>query len=135
MGKKREVKSKESSKDEKAWVEYLRQEDFKTPDRLEDAAKFMATMIAISLSVFLVINKKSGALMNTCPVKIALASWLLSLLLAFIVLLPFRYQCLSTSAKSIKTMHKKIVLTKWIFLTLSSLLFFVALCILVVRLL
>lgn len=129
------VKSKKPPKDAEEWFEYIREVERKALERLEDAAKFIATMIAISLSIFLAVNKTGGDLVINWPFKIALAAWILSLLLAFLVLFPFRYRCLSTSVKSIKTMHKRILRTKWILLILSSLLFFAALVILVVLLL
>lgn len=134
MEEKKLVKSKEPPKDAEEWLEYIREEERKTPDRLEDAAKFLATMIAISLSIFTVVTKAGGVSVVTWPVKIALFAWLLSLLFAFLVLFPFRYRCVSASVKSIKTMHARIVRIKWVLLILSSLLFFMALCILVVRL-
>ena len=129
------VISKEPPKDAEAWFEYIRQEELRTPERLEDAAKFLATMIAISLSIFTSVTKAGGIGIVSWPAKIALFAWLLSLLLAFLVLFPFRYRCLSTSVKSINTMHVRIVYIKWFLLILSALLFFAALCILVVQLL
>ncbi|MCK5057011.1 MAG: hypothetical protein KAT34_10170 [Candidatus Aminicenantes bacterium] len=128
------IKSKKPPKDAEEWFEYIREMERKTLERLEDAAKFLSTMIAISLSIFLAINQSGGDLVITLPVKISLGAWIFSLLLAFLVLFPFRYRCLSTSVKSIKDMHKRILRAKWILLILSSLLFFVALVILVVLL-
>jgi hypothetical protein len=135
MEEKKMVKSKEPPKDAEEWFEYISQEERRTPERLEDAAKFLATMIAISLSIFTAVSKAGGVLVFNWPARIALFAWLFSLLLAFLVLFPFRYRCLSTSVKSIKTMHARIVRIKWVLLILSSFLFFAALCILVVRLL
>ena len=134
MEEKKLVKSKEPPKDAEEWLEYIGQVDRKTPERLEDAAKFLATMIAISLSIFTAVTKAGGVLVFNWPARIALFAWLVSLLLAFLVLFPFRYRCISTSVKSIKTMHERIIRIKWVLLILSSFLFFAALCILVVRL-
>lgn len=134
MEEKKIVKSKEPPKDAEDWFEYIGREERKTPERLEDAAKFLATMIAISLSIFTAVSKAGGGSLINWSTRIALFAWLLSLLFAFLVLFPFRYRCLSTSVKSIKTMHKRIVHSKWVLLILSSFLFFAALCILVIRL-
>jgi hypothetical protein len=134
MEEKKLVKSKEPPRDAEEWLEYIGQVDRKTPERLEDAAKFLATMIAISLSIFTAVTKAGGVLVFDWPARIALFAWLLSLLFSFLVLFPFRYRCISTSVKSIKTMHTRIVRIKWVLLILSSFLFFAALCILVVRL-
>lgn len=128
------VKSKEPPKDAEEWIDYIREEERKTPERLEDSAKFLATMIAISLSIFTAITKASGVVAINWPARIALLACLLSLIFAFLVLFPFRYRCLSTSVKSIKSMHTRIVRIKWVLLILSAFLFFAALCILVVRL-
>ena len=135
MEEKKLLKSKEPPEDAEEWLEYIGQVDRKTPERLEDAAKFLATMIAISLSIFTAVTKAGGVLVLDWPARIALFAWLLSLLLAFLVLFPFRYRCIGASVKSIKTMHVRIVRIKRVLLILSSFLFFAALCILVVRLL
>jgi hypothetical protein len=135
MEEKSVVKSKEPPKDAEDWFEYIRGEERRTPDRLEDAAKFLATMIAISLSIFTAVIKAGGVSIIAWTGRVALFAWLFSLLLAFFVLFPFRYRCVSTSVKSIKSMLARIVRIKWILLILSTFLFFTALCILVVRLL
>jgi hypothetical protein len=134
MEEKNVVKSKAPPGDAEDWFEYLRKEEQRTPERLEDAAKFLATMIAISLSIFTAVIKAGGVSITAWTGRAALFAWLVSLLLAFLVLFPFRYRCVSTSVESIKTMQARIVRIKWILLILSSLLFFVALCILVVML-
>jgi hypothetical protein len=135
MEEKNVAKSKEPPKDAEDWFEYIRGEERRTPDRLEDAAKFLATMIAISLSIFTAVIKAAGLSIIVWTGRVALFAWLLSLLFAFFVLFPFRYRCVSTSVKSIKAVHARIVRIKWILLILSTFLFFAALCILVVRLL
>jgi hypothetical protein len=135
MKEKKVIKSKEPSGDAEEWFEYIHQQERKTPDRLEDAAKFLATMIAISLSIFTAVTQAGGVSIIAWTGRIAVFAWLLSLLFAFLVLFPFRYRCISASVKSIKSMHTRIVRIKWILLILSTILFFAALCILVVRLL
>ena len=135
MEEKKVTKSKEPPGDAEEWFDYIRQQERKTPDRLEDAAKFLATMIAISLSIFMAVTQAGGVSIIAWTGRIALFAWLLSLLFAFLVLFPFRYRCVSASVKSIKSMHSRIVRTKWILLILSTFLFFAALCILVVQLL
>ncbi|MCK4764317.1 MAG: hypothetical protein KAW12_19110 [Candidatus Aminicenantes bacterium] len=130
MTEAKEIKSKKPSKDAQEWFEHLREIDRKTPERLEDAAKFLSTMIAISLSIFLAVNEVGGGLVIDWPVRISLIAWILSLLSAFLVLFPFRYKCISTSVESIKKMHSRVLRTKWILLIASSALFFTALVIL-----
>jgi hypothetical protein len=96
----------------------------KSKEPPKDAAKFLATMIAISLSIFTAVIKAAGLSIIVWTGRVA-----------FFVLFPFRYRCVGTSVKSIKAVHARIVRIKWILLILSTFLFFAALCILVVRLL
>ena len=75
MEEKKLVKSKEPPRDAEEWLEYIGQVDRKTPERLEDAAKFLATMIAISLSIFTAVTKAGGVLVFNWPARIALFAW------------------------------------------------------------
>ncbi len=125
------IKSKQSAPDTKSWYEYIWREKQETPNRLEDAAKFLATMISISLSIFLAIGKTSFEnYQNKTPLKISIILWILSLLVSFFVLFPWRYSCSSTSVNSIKEMHQKVVRNKYWLLIASLVLFLTALSIL-----
>lgn len=126
---------KEPQPDSEDWLKHIGEEERKTPERLEKTAQFLSSMIAISLTVFLAVTRSGDRLMACWAVKIALLAWLSSLILAFLVLFPFRYRFIESSVKSIKLAHTRIVRVKWILLILSSSLFFGALCILVALLL
>jgi len=45
MEEKEIIKSKKSAPDTRSWYEYIWREKQETPKRLEDAAKFLVTMI------------------------------------------------------------------------------------------
>ena len=51
------IKSRKSIPDTRSWYEFFWREKQETPNRIEDAAKFVATMISISLTIFLAIGK------------------------------------------------------------------------------
>jgi hypothetical protein len=127
-------KSKRAGKEEIAWLDYLQEEIRSTPGRLEDAAKFISTIIGVTLSIFLAIMKSGDHLPLTNQVKFALIAWLFSLLLSLAVIFPLKYKCVALSAESIKRMHYRIVRTKLILLILSALLFLAALSILIFKL-
>ena len=46
-------KSRKILPEETRWLEHLRRLEQDIPNRIEDAAKFLATMISVSLSFFL----------------------------------------------------------------------------------
>ena len=67
------IKSSTSSPDTKSWFEYTWKEQQETPNRLEDAAKFMASIISISLTIFLAIGKSSfEKYQASCSMKVAI---------------------------------------------------------------
>ncbi len=134
MEKKDVVETRLAGREVKIWIEYLQQAIRDTPGRLEDAAKYISTMIGISLTIFLAIVQSDGRFEITTSVKVALLAWLFSLLLSFFVIFPFRYRCSSLSAKSIERMHRRIIRLKWSLLTTSALSYLAALTILVFKL-
>ncbi len=130
---KKEVTARKATPEEKSWLEFLQKAEQETPNRLEDAAKFLATMISISLSLFLVLGKplleqpQLPALLWS-----GLALLLLALLSAFDVLFPRRYRFARQSAKNIREMHEKVVTTKYRLLLASVVLYLLAFIVLIV---
>ena len=125
------IKSKKNEPDTQSWYEYIRKAEQDTPNRLEDAAKFMATMISISFTLFLSGGKKSFEnYQDSLCLKIALIIWLISLFSSFLVLFPQSYKYISFSAADIKRMNKKITSRKRLFLIVSLGLYLISLCIL-----
>ena len=133
MNEPKTLESRIPAPDTKSWYAYIWQEQQQSPNRLEDAAKFLASMISISLTIFLAIGKKAFENIGQHDsVKVAVVLWLLSLLFSFFVLFPWRYRFVSESIKSIKAMHKKVVRVKRVLLILSLVLFLTALTLLAV---
>ncbi len=125
------IKSKKASPETRSWREYILREQQETPSRLEDAAKFLAAMISISLSMFLAIGKTTFSdCANNAAVKWSISLWMLSLIAAFLVLFPWPRAYASVSADSIKKMHKRMARQKYALLIASSVLFLAALFIL-----
>lgn len=121
-------KAQSSPRDTKSWFEYVWQEQQQTPNRLEDAAKFLATMISVTLTIFFTIGKTAFE-QAAVPLilKISVVLWLAALLVAFLVLFPQRYAFVGKSANNIKEMHGKIVKKKYRLLSASVILFSIAL--------
>ena len=131
MNKPKTIKSSKPSPDTRSWLEYTWQEEQDTPNRLEDAAKFLASMISISLTIFLAIGKSALKANETSwSIKAALVMWLISLLASFFVLFPWRYRYVSESVQSIKAMHRRVVFVKRLLLVISLVLFLASLSIL-----
>jgi len=127
------IDSRIPAPDTKSWYAYIWQEQQQSPNRLEDAAKFLASMISISLTIFLAVGKTAFEnIARHGPVKVAVVLWLVSLLFSFFVLFPWRYRFVSESIQSIKAMHQKVVRVKRVLLILSLVLFLAALTLLAV---
>ena len=124
------IKSKKDAPDTQSWYDYIWKAEQETPNRLEDAAKFMATMISISFTIFLSGGKSLFENYQGSPcLKIALILWVLSLLFSFLVLFPQKYEYLSCSVADIKRMNQKITKRKGRLLIISLGLYLLALCI------
>jgi len=107
------IKSRKPSPETKSWHEYILKAEQETPNRLEDAAKFLATIIGISATVMLAAGKAfSDPPQLDLLTKITLALWLLALIAAFLVMFPWRYRYHRESAQSIKAMHRRLVRVK-----------------------
>ena len=133
MGKPELVKSKPAGPEKESWYQYRMKEEQETPKRLEDAAKFLAFMISVSLTIFLAVTGASGKgdFSISRGAAAALIFWILSLLLSFFVLFPFRYRFSSVSIKTFQQVHQGIVRVKRSLLILSLVFFFTALLLLV----
>ncbi len=121
-------KSRIPPPDTDSWYEYIWKAQQETPNRLEDAAKFLAGMISISLSIFLAVGKTAfDKCADSAAIKGAVLLWLLSLVFSFLVLFPWRYKYVSVDVKNIKAVHRRIVKNKYILLIMSSTFFWGAL--------
>lgn len=117
-----------ASPEKKAWREHLLKMRQEEPYRLEEAAKFLAGMISISLSILLDINENAFVGKSHLGwIATGIVLWLLSLLCAFLVLFPWKYAYSEDEALSLESMHRHIVRTKRGFLIAAALLFTAAL--------
>ncbi len=77
---------------ETSWLEHLWKTEQEIPNRIEDAAKFLATMVSISFSVFLALGKERITDTIDPEIQAAMVVWIVSLFFSFLVLFPFRYK-------------------------------------------
>lgn len=128
------IQARKADSEAKAWHAYQRETIQKTPERLEDAAKFLSGMISISLTVYLKLSPDLTKAAEDNYLNLAIMiSWLLSLTLSFFVLFPFRYRYTQKSSKSIQETHARTIKIKLRFLLASVLLFLSALVLLSVQ--
>jgi len=118
---------------ELSWLEHLWKTEQEIPNRIEDAAKFLATMVSVSFSVFLAVGKERITDTVDTEIQAAMVVWIVSLFFSFLVLFPFRYKIASDSVELIRKTHRKIAIVKRTLLTISLVLFLTALLILVNR--
>ncbi len=119
--------------DTESWMHYSWHLQQSMPQRFEDAAKFLATIISLTITIiFTAIEELNLVLMHPFLLFTALVIWLLALLFAFMVLMPHRYAFHSKSVASIKATLEKITRRKKWFFLISSLLYFLPLLLLVI---
>jgi hypothetical protein len=123
-----EIQGTPAPPDTKSWFEYSWKLQQEIPNRFEDAAKFLATIIALTISIIITaLEKLKIILIHPLLVFIVLAFWLAALLFAFLVLYPERYQFHSKSIDSIKRTTDQIVRTKKNRFVISTVLYFIPL--------
>lgn len=126
-----QTRARKASPAEKSWLEYLQTAEQESPNRLEDAAKFLATMISITLSLLLALGKSVFEQPQLPAILWAgLGALFLALFLAFDVLFPRKYSAYHGSANDIRQMHEKIVRIKHRLLLGSVIVYSIALVLL-----
>lgn len=117
--------------DTKSWYEYQWKQQQQTPQRLEEAAKFLSGTISICLALFLALGKSQieNLKTNSAALIIAISFLLTSLLICLLVLFPWRYRFAGDSIQDFKRAHNRIVMFKRILLTAGLLLFLLSLSI------
>ncbi|MCP5050384.1 MAG: hypothetical protein GY940_24690 [bacterium] len=125
------VKGKPATEETKSWKDFLLKEQQETPQRLEDAAKFLSGMISVSLTIFLsLFGKNSIAGLDRSMVSILLLLWVASLMFSFLVLFPKQYHYSTHSIQTFQAAHKKIIKLKRFLLILSLVFYLISLVIL-----
>lgn len=126
------IAAKKASEADQSWIKHQREVEQKTPERIEDAAKFLSGMISISLTIFLKLNPDGFKEMaGSGLLNAAVILWIFSLVCTFLVLFPAPYRYNDSSSASIKKMHKRVVKYKYWMLGLGAGFFIVALGVLV----
>ena len=129
-----------NEKEIERWHDYHRSVQEETPKRLEEAAKVLTGVIALTFTLLLgndalkgsgggealTTFKKLSTLDGTL-LAVSTGLWLLSLLLAFLVVFPRRYRYVSRSSEAIRDMHERTVRWKYGLLVAAAALYLVAL--------
>ena len=121
------AKSSLPDPEDQSWIEHVQSDIQKAPERVENTAKYLVGIISISLSIFLSNRADKTVGWAHTGLVIAIAFWLLSALLGFFVLYPWRYSFNPDSPKDIRRAYRKITNTKKTLLVLSLVCFMVAL--------
>ena len=126
------IQGKMSSLEIESWMTYSWETKQQTPARLEDAAKYLAVMMTVAITLFLGVIEKN-ALLTTSSwwIKSIPLLWCLSLILSFLVLYPKKYLFNASSAESIQQMTEKIIQWKQRIFFAASLCFIVGMGLLV----
>jgi hypothetical protein len=129
-----EVKGQPAPPDTKSWFEYSWKLQQGVPERLEDAAKFLAIMISLSLTIIsTALDQIKAIVVKPIFIFFGLMLWLAALFFAFMVLFPRKYRFHSMSMESIKRTHARIVRTKQVRLFIAVVLYFIPFVMLAVR--
>jgi len=115
-----------------SWMTYSWETKQQTPARLEDAAKYLAVMMTVAITLFLGgIGKNAVLTTSSWWIKSIPLLWCLSLILSFLVLYPKKYRFHASSAESIQEMTEKIIQWKQRIFFAASLCFLVGMVLLV----
>jgi hypothetical protein len=121
-----EVKGQPAPPDTKSWFEYSWKLQQGVPERLEDAAKFLAVMISLSLTIIsTALGQFREIVFPPVFIFIGLMLWLAALFFAFMVLFPRKYRFHSMSMESIKSTHARIIRKKQVSLFIAVVLYFI----------
>ena len=126
------LQGKPAPPDTKSWFEYSWKLKQDVPNRYEDAAKFLATIISLTITIiFASYEKLQLIVFHPLALFVVLTLWLVALFFAFMVLFPHDYSYHSKSIQSIKDAQDKIIKTKKNRFLCATILYFVPLFLLV----
>ena len=118
--------------DTRSWYEHMWRTEQETPQRLEDCAKFLATVLGIVLTLLVTLGKttlEQGRLAG--HVGWAAALGLIALVLCLMVAVPWPYRYADCSVASMKAAHRRIVRCKYTILLAAMAVFLVAMIVMV----
>ncbi len=83
---------KKASEEDKSWHEFVRAQQQKEAERVEDAAKYLSGMIGIAFAIFLKTDADAFSHQaSSGTVTWAAGLWLLSLCISFFIFFPWKY--------------------------------------------
>ena len=111
--KTKEVKGTPAPPENRDWLRYLQRLRESAPERYEDAAKFLVTLVSLTLAITTTGYEKLGQILLSPVLALAiLLPWLFSLFCAFQVLFPQRYDLSGREVDKIKSTHNQIIRRK-----------------------
>ncbi|MGB5828206.1 MAG: hypothetical protein WBH22_17420 [Pseudomonas mandelii] len=112
---------------ELAWLAHAQAEQQKTPERIEETAKYLAGIIAISLTIF--IDKRPDGLAEWTSNWLTTSAvlWGVAALVSLFVLLPWRYRYKADNPASIEMAFGRVTKVKYVLLWISVICYLVAL--------
>lgn len=131
------MSSRPTTPEEDKWREHRWSEAQKLPERIEDAAKFLATMVSLSLTLALTLGKPAIEAGDYGPhhrVLWALGCWFVALIPAFLTLMPRPYARVPDSTTEYRRMHARVVRYKYGMLVVGAFLFLLGFLILFLHL-
>ncbi|MCP4130200.1 MAG: hypothetical protein GY754_04380 [bacterium] len=124
----RVVQGEKPPADRESWMDYSLKLQQESPNRIEDAAKFLATIISLTIMIlFTAPDKLKIYTIDPTRGMLALLCWLGALIFAFLTLFPKSYSFSSKSVNSIKETLGKITRIKKLMLAASMVFYFVPL--------
>lgn len=115
------------TEEERSWVAHALKQQQEAPKHLEETAKFLAAIISLTLSLLLGLKPTEPTTWELAWLIFAAALLLLSGVLSFLVLFPWRYKVHPQSPSDIKKVWGKITATKRRLLVVASGIFLLAL--------
>ena len=123
-----EIQGLPAPPDTKSWLEYSWKLQQDVPNRFEDAAKFLATIIALTITIiFTALDKLELFVFHPAVLFFVLMIWLVALLSAFMALFPHKYSFHSKSIEKIKQAQQQIIQTKKTYFLIATVFYFLPL--------
>ncbi len=110
----KDVQGEFPDRDAKSWLEYSVKMQQEAPERFEEAAKFLATIISLSITIiFTSLHRLTMEGVTKVKLVLLLCGLVISLICAFFVMFPMRYKFSSISVDDIKKENQKSAEKKW----------------------
>jgi predicted membrane channel-forming protein YqfA (hemolysin III family) len=116
------IQATPATSEETSWIEHQRKEQQEAPRRLEETAKYLSGLSAISLTIMLgPYSETLKTFRTTAGLKLGIVCWLISIVCTLAVVFPFRYRYIGNSESSVRNVHRKITKVKFTLLLTGAL--------------